>query len=446
MADESTVPGVSSVMSSEVAQNVDKRLTSMFVRPEAIVGVQSTFTHVIEPLRAVSPLDEQFDFDLPTTNGYVDLKNMQLYIRGRLTKRDGTHLTGEDKVSVTNNLLHSLFQSVTVYVGHNQLELYSSEFPYKAYIRQLQKYDGKKPTSMLCEGFLPEDCSRVMDGNELKSASSRAGMIMVSRTVELMGETLIDLFQTDSYLMPACPLRIKYRKNRDGFYVITLPEGKDQEYNFSIEKISLHAPTISVAPSMTPLLEMQTDGAPAAYNFEALGIKQFPLSKDSITRHYSRVFEGRLPSRVLVTFFDQSAFSGVGRDKNPLMTSDVNVRSISLCVNGVGLREVQVNYGERIFMEAYQQFIKWMNKKDKEYMVTAKNFPNGFRFYAFDLRDNCGKEHCLEETLTQGYIDLKLDLHAPHRTEDCVMTVYYFSPQTVFINKQRVAQLEAAVV
>ena len=82
----------------------------------------------------------------------------------------------------------------------------------------------------------------------------------------------------------------------------------------------------------------------------------------SITRNYQKVFEGRLPSRMLITFIDQSAYCG-SYVKNPLMASDVDVRSIGLSVNGVAIREIHVDYGEGIYMEAYKKFISWINNK-----------------------------------------------------------------------------------
>ena len=442
-----TTTGSSTVVSTQMTQSVDKKLTNMYTTPEGVVGVQSTFTHVIEPLRPIAANDEQFEFDLPLTSSYVDLKKMQLYVRGRMVRKDGSAIAPLEEVSITNNFLHSLFQSVTVFVGHGQLEMFSSDHPYKAYIRQLQKYESVFVTTMRCEGFTPEQCNRTLIAEpEWKPASARGAFIAASSTLEMCGETLLDVCQTDAYLLPACPFRIRYRKNREPFYVMTSEENKEQEYKFIIDKIALHVPTISVQPSLVPLLEIQTDEAAAAYRFEAMEVKQFPLAKGTITRNYQKVFEGRLPSRMLIGFFDQSAYAGA-RAKNALMASDVDVRSISLSVNGVAIRETQVDYGENIYMDAYHRFISWMQKTDKMYMVKFKDFINGYRYYAFDLMETCdSNKGCTEEALTQGYINLKLELRQALKGEDVVMLIFYLSPKTLFINKQRVAQLESTIV
>ena len=46
--DENIVPGASSVVAQDVAQNVDARLTAMFVKPEAVMGIQSTYTQQVD--------------------------------------------------------------------------------------------------------------------------------------------------------------------------------------------------------------------------------------------------------------------------------------------------------------------------------------------------------------------------------------------------------------
>jgi len=54
------------------------------------------------------------EFLIPDENDtYVDL-NIKLYIRGKLTKADGTTLDKTDFTAVTNNFLHSLFSQCRI--------------------------------------------------------------------------------------------------------------------------------------------------------------------------------------------------------------------------------------------------------------------------------------------------------------------------------------------
>ena len=297
MADQTTVPGASSVIAADVAQRMDPRLTAMFVKPEGVVGVASTFTHFIEPLRAIGDLDDQYSFDIPHTgSAYTDLKNTQLYVRGHLARRDKTKLVEDEKVSIANNFLNSLWAAVSVYVGRSQTEIYSGNHAYKAYVRQLMRFD--TPTvDMIGEGMNVEILNRSVQGTtDLTAAAARGSLVAKSRQVEFIGKTHIPFFETAGYLLPECPLRVTYRKNRDAFYVVTDEANKAVEYNFFIDKIGLFVPCINVSPPLVPLLEMQTDQLPASYLYEALDMKQYPLPTATITRKYPRVFEGKLPT------------------------------------------------------------------------------------------------------------------------------------------------------
>lgn len=436
------VSGASNVVPAEVSQNVDARLLNMFMRPQGGIGVTSTFTHIVQPNKAISPSDNEFTFDMPLSTFYTDLQNINLYVKGYLAKRDDSKLEEASQVSIANNLLHTLFSSATVYLGHSQLELLTSEYPYKALVRQLMKYK-TSASDMVGQGLSITLLDRTKDA-ELKAASSRVEFVKLSKKLELMGPLLVDFFQTSAYLLPSTPVRVKLRKSRDAFYVVTDEAGKDTEYNFFIDDIALHIPGVSVSPSLVPLLEMQTDESPAAYYYDSLGMKQFPLSKGTITRKYPAVFQGKLPSKVMVAFFTQSAFSGT-RNFCPLMTADVNLRCISLSVNGMNLREINVDFDNNIYLDAYMRFLKWFEKQGEKYLISYETFKKGYKFMCFDMLENC-QGSCSVETLAQGFIDIHVTLTKALEKDDCIMCVFYISPETLYLNKQRVARTDTAVV
>ena len=434
-----SIVGSTSLVPTQVAQHVDPRLVAMFVQPESLVGVRSTYTHFVEPIRPPAERDEEFVFDLPHTGtSYMDLKNAKLYVRGNLKRRNGQDLAEDEKVLLTNNFLHSLFSSVTVYVGQNQAEIHTDNNPYKAYIKQLMRNKVYNP-NLRNEGMEFEFQSNVYP-DDFSLANSRYIWTTKSKPVEFLGSTLIDFFETEGYLLPACPLRIKYRKSRDAFYVVSEPALKDVEYNFIVESIGLHIPCLNIVPNLTPLLESQTDEAPARYEFEGLDMREFPVPEGTISRKYAKVFENRLPKKILIGFYSQEAFSGT-RDKAPLMTDpDLNLRKISLSVNGIGIRELAVNYDEDLYAEAYRHFTDWLESTGKDFPVNYSLFKAGYNYYAFDLLENCPPSSlCAEDTIQTGYIDVDVQF-ATGTPKHAIMCVFFESAQTVEITKERAAR------
>ena len=334
------VPGTTSVISKDVNQGIDPRLKAPFVKGEGLVGIQSSYTHFIEPIRPPSTTDTDFVFEIPNTgSSYLDLKNTELYVKGHLERRDGTKLLEDESALLCNNALHSIWDSVTLYCGYNQEEIFIPNHAHKAYIRQLKRNTLRHEGSMRNQGLLTEWSDLLFGGNDFKMVMRKAWTLS-SKSTEMMGPLLLDLFETEGYLMPACPLRLKYRKNRDAFYVITDEGNKDVEYNFVIERIGLSVPAINILPALSPLLEMQTEQVPARYEYEGLDMKQYAVPKGTIIRKYSRVYEGKLPKKILVGFYKQTAFSEV-RTKTPLLITAVDMRSMSLSVNGVIIRRLK---------------------------------------------------------------------------------------------------------
>jgi len=65
--------------------------------------------------KPVASLDQSdLEFLIPSDDDtYIDL-DIKLYIRGKLTKADGTDLDNTDFTAVSNNFLHSLFSQCSI--------------------------------------------------------------------------------------------------------------------------------------------------------------------------------------------------------------------------------------------------------------------------------------------------------------------------------------------
>ena len=89
-------------MSVSLSSDVD----SFAPRPIQASNVETTLV----TYKSIAYVEQSvLEFLIPTDNNtYVDL-NIKIYIRGKLTKNDGTDLYNTDFTAVTNNFLHSIF-------------------------------------------------------------------------------------------------------------------------------------------------------------------------------------------------------------------------------------------------------------------------------------------------------------------------------------------------
>ena len=362
------------------------------------------------------------------------MENTQLYIKGSLKKKDGTNIDDDAQVELTNNALYSLIDSVTFYIGNNQQEIYYPNYAYTSYLRQLMRNIGNRPDS---KSQMMEIETRVYKSDYLMG-ETRKLYVAKSKSVEMLGPLLTDFSLCKTFLLPATPLRIRFRKAREEFYIITSETGKTQSYEFVIDKICLYTPAININSYLSPYFEDLLEDAPARYEFQALSIKQFTLPKDTLVQKYSRIFEGKLPTKLMVGVYLQSAFCG-DKTLTPLLTHNTKMREISLLVNGVTAKSINVNMADDMYSDAYYKFLHWMGGYDMDFCIPQETYKHGYEFYAFDMMEHACRGQCTEEILHQGFMDIVLHL-SEKLDEHCVLLVYYQAPESIEILQERAAR------
>jgi len=74
------------------------------------------------------------EFLIPVDNDtYIDL-DIKLYIRGKLTKEDGTASNNTDFTAVTNNLLHSLFSQCSIALNGTLITQAEELYNYRSFL------------------------------------------------------------------------------------------------------------------------------------------------------------------------------------------------------------------------------------------------------------------------------------------------------------------------
>ena len=106
------------------------------------VGVTSTYKVFVPPIKNLDSSDQSYEFELPVLDSsLIDLQGILIYVRGRVRKQNAEGaweaLVKDEQAVVSNNSLHTLFDSVSVTMGANQEIYHQSHHPHKAYLKQL---------------------------------------------------------------------------------------------------------------------------------------------------------------------------------------------------------------------------------------------------------------------------------------------------------------------
>ena len=341
-----------------------------------------------------------------------------------------------------NNIIHTLFDTISICIGKNQIEIYESNHALKAYIRQLFRNKSGKYVDSRLSGFHFE--TRKADQTDFVSGIARTQWTQNSKEAEFMGLTLTDFTQTDSYLPPRCPMRIVYRMSPEKFYILTDKDNANLNYRFQINEIFLQVPTVKINPELSLHLESLFDKEPGRLSFESINVRQFTLADGLRAKTFNRVFDSKLPQKILIGFYTQDSLVGA-RHESPVICELAAVTNMRLYVNGIALREHVVDYENDLYMKTYRTFLDFFGHSESDFPVTHAAFPDGYRMYAFDLLNNCNDGMCSQELLQSGYIDLEVTFKEKLE-KYLVMVVYSLSPDVLDIDKNRECRLTRAIM
>jgi len=104
-----------------------------------------------KPIPSVEQSDLEFliPADIDT---YVNL-NIKLYIRGNLTKDDGTNLINTDFTAVRNNFLYSIFSQCSISLNGVTITHVTELYNYRSYFETLLTYGSDAAATHLTNAF-----------------------------------------------------------------------------------------------------------------------------------------------------------------------------------------------------------------------------------------------------------------------------------------------------
>ena len=177
----------------------------------------------------------------PGTEDYVDLSKTILVVRAKVTKANGSNLAADAKAGVFNNLLHSLFQQVDVFLKEKQVTQATGTYAYRAYLETLLNYGPAAKKSQLTASLYYKDKAGKMDTTDPTLANddedvnpglkARYVFSKESGTIEMAGPLFCDVFMTDRLLLSFVNLKIILNRNIDAFCVMSGIANPDQKVN-----------------------------------------------------------------------------------------------------------------------------------------------------------------------------------------------------------------------
>lgn len=114
-------------------QECTKSELDLFRVPGVQMGVLRTDEIAYKPIASLDNASVLEFVSVSQGDTYRDLSNIYIQLKCKIVKADGADYKSTDshKPSVTNNILHSLFRQVTVYLGNKAISQHDNNYAYR---------------------------------------------------------------------------------------------------------------------------------------------------------------------------------------------------------------------------------------------------------------------------------------------------------------------------
>lgn len=359
----------------------------LFASPQICTNVVGTEQIVYNPITGLDSSSTTIDFLIPGNGDrYLNLNTiyLRLLVQLETTNNDVATIPGP-----VNNLLHSLFKQVTLYLNGVQVSQ-DNDYHYKSFLLTLLNYgNDATQTHLETTGWLLEkenfDSLIHTENTVLKK---RADKFHSKKTVELFGKVHVDLFSQPKYMLNNVDLKISFTKEKPEFYLMEKVDGTS---TIKIIDANLYVDQIHLNPEVLVAHETMLQKINAKYPFKRICLRQFTLNPNSYSLNLDNIVIGHLPNLLIFAMVANEGYTG-SRKRNPYFMQNFNLNQIALFKNGqqIPSKPIKLQFDSENGIQtsiAYNTLFKGtgINYFDRGHQVTKDLFDSGYFMLVFDL-------------------------------------------------------------
>jgi hypothetical protein len=440
---------------------------ALFEKPVLNGGVQKVRWIEYRPVNQITQ-DGSIDFII-SGNGssYVDLRRTYLYVKAKVVRHDDTPLPpprvpdehgllGEPsisaKVAPVNLWLHSLFSQVDVYLQQKLVTSSNSSYFIKAYIDSLLKCCGmSREVNLQAQMYFKDNCDAMEDSDPFSGMNSgimlREKFIRESRSVDMEGPLLVDIFQCDRYLLNGIEIRIKLWPTKSSLNLMAV----ENLFKSVLEDVTLKVCHVTPTPQViTAHQETLNKKYLALYPYSRSEIKKFTVGQGAFDFTKDDVFQNLIPTRLILCMVNNESLSG-SFQRNPFNFKNYNVNFVEVSVDGesVPSRALQTKFGNNEedgnYVDAYLSMTRGVLMGQEEHSITREDYNSGYTFFVFDLEPELlpDKENDEEFWPLVKHGNLRIEFHFDTALPETITLIAYgIFPRIIKIDNVRSVLLE----
>ena len=341
-------------------------------------------------------------FTIPAAGSqYINLKKTYLYLKVRVVNGDGSAIEAGKELAPINLTLHSLFNQVDILLQQQLVSsLGSQTYAYKAYMETLLDYgQGAKDSQLQAQGYYKDWAGRMedveMDAEELERIVTEGkvsnGSIMrrllyqLSNTQELFGPLMADICQQDRLILNGVEIQMKLWPSNNAFRLVTTED--DPSFQMEIVDATLKVCKVTPTPTLLVAHSAALKESNAIYPYQRTQIKTFNVPGGQQSFLLDDLYQGQVPSRLVIGMVISRAFSG-SYDHNAFNMERFGINSLGVYVNNECASGKPLQMEARGYdAEAYYDMFVGVNRDGQDWGngIRLEDFTGGYALFVFDL-------------------------------------------------------------
>ena len=376
----------------------------LFSLPPTVTERLSTHDFEIGPAQAVLDSSEDILFVIPATyNDFISLNDMRFSCDLMVRKHDKTEMNAlEDTITPVNNILHSLFKSVTL-TSNGRLVSDSSELHYmRAYIETLLGYSTQTQRSQfsMAGWFLDED-SIVPQHGEVrgadiatrivhvanKGAKVRRDWLLEGQPIQLSGKLHLDMLQQPKPLITGVEIQIRLVRSR--IKMAFCADTVEHLPNIAIRNPRLRMRRFEPAPAFLNSVAKTLLSHNVKYHINRVAMRSMTFGVGMQFVTWSNVTMGQLPKMAILGIVSNSGFSGT-HDKSPYSFAHFDLSHVAAEIEGVSYpgRGYDMDYDTAQAISPYEGLLDCLDRLSEgngELPFDRFGYKRGYALYGFDF-------------------------------------------------------------
>lgn len=427
----------------------------MFFQPEFIqTTVEKSYMEEYYPI-GFNPtnLNDTIRFHVRGTEHWIDFQKSYfdvdcLITGGRPATGGGGAATSwasvtDDTVTLTNNILHCLFDSIKILA--NDVVISNTEnYPVVSYLINAFNYHKEYMES---HGrlylFEKDDCEKMDDPSSIPSKTRKAWGPKVRGVLKIR----VPLFLIKSYLISFVNLDIIMNRtqNQDFLFI----QQANDTFQLEIKSIILNLRKAKLTSDYVEGVEQMLSKMGETIDYS---LRECRVFTKAYAGHGNEIiednlFHGVLPDRIFFGFVDSDAFQG-DRSKNPFNFKNKNITEVGIYVNGQphSLNPIGMNFAENTHYKMYYHMLEALQTADPTQghtiNITRDDFKNGFTIFCFDMSaDQYGGLNHYSIYNTPANVQLRIKFRQTNNAENITLIIYYELGAKMMIDKTRRVQI-----